>query len=120
MNAQQVGDKLQAIVGGATFPDMERRFGAFADMGPWGDEGAVAYFATAEEATAAARAYWAALTEEERPAVDIYAGEINLHKATHGTLAGRLVWDTVAICYDAKDEERRAILAQLEDAEVDA
>lgn len=103
---------------GQAFPDMEHRFGAFADVGPEAEVSA--YFATAEEATAAARAYWAALTEEERKGIDVYAGEINLHEATHGTLAGRLVWDSVAICYDAKDEERRAILAQLEDEEVDA
>lgn len=99
-------------------PDMEHRFGAFADAGP--DAETSAYFATAAEAEAYARELWNGLTEEERPAVDIYAGEINLHEATHGPLAGRLVWDTVTIIYDAKDEARRAILAELEDGEVDA
>ncbi len=104
-----------------TMPDMEHRFGAFADAGPFGDEGLpTAYFATAAEAEAYARELWNRLTEEERPAVDIYAGEINLHEATHGPLAGRLVWDTVTITYDAKDEARRAILAELEDEEVAA
>ena len=49
---------------GQAFPDMEHRFGAFADVGPEAEVSA--YFATAEEATAAARPYWAALTEEER------------------------------------------------------
>ena len=100
-------------------PDMDHRFGAFADAGPFGDEGEPgAYFATAAEAEAYARELWNGLTEEERPAVDVYAGEINLHEATRGPLAGRLVWDTVTITYDAKDEARRAILAELE--EVDA
>ena len=101
-----------------TMPDMEHRFGAFADAGPEAEVSA--YFATAAEAETYARELWNGLTEEERRAMDIYAGEINLHEATHGTLAGRLVWDTVTVTYDAKDEARRAILAQLEDEEVDA
>lgn len=99
-------------------PDMGHRFGAFADIGPEAETSA--YFATAAEAEAYARELWNGLTEEERRAMDIYAGEINLHRATHGTLAGRLVWDTVTITYDAKDEARRAILAELEDEEAEA
>ncbi len=88
---------------GLAFPDMEHRFGAFADRGPEGEPGA--YFATREEAIEYARALWDGMTEEDRRATDVYAGEINLHIATHGTLAGRPVWDTVAIFYDAKAEE---------------
>ena len=83
------------------FPDMEHRFGAFADVGP--DAEIAQYFATEEEATAAAREIWAGLTAEERRGTDVYAGRINLAK-----VEGRLVWDTVAVFYDAKAEEARA------------
>ena len=86
---------------GLARPDMDHRFGAFADVGP--DATIAEYFATAEEATIAAREIWARLTDEERMGTDIYAGEINLHAVN-----GRLGWDTVTICYDAKDEARRA------------
>lgn len=102
-------------------PDMNHRFGAFADAGPFGDEGLPgAYFKTSIEAEAYARGLWAAMDEDTRRRTDVYAGEINLHEATHGPLAGRLVWDTVTITYDAKDEARRAILAELEDGEAEA
>lgn len=102
----------------AAFPDMTHRFGAFADVGPEATESA--YFATKAEAIEHARSLWDGMTEEERRMTDVYAGEINIHEATHGPLAGRLVWDEVAIFYDAKDEARRAILAELQDEEVDA
>lgn len=103
---------------GQAFPDMEHRFGAFADVGPEAEVSA--YFATEAEAIEYARSYWQGLTAEEREGIDVYAGEINLHKATHGTLAGRLVWNEVRITYDAKFEERRQMLAELDDEEVDA
>ena len=104
-----------------TFPDMEHRFGAFADAGPFDIDGVpTAYFTTAAEAEAYARGIWAAMDEETRRRTDVYAGEIDIHIATHGTLAGRMVWNEVDISFDAKDEERRAILAELEDEEVDA
>ena len=83
---------------GLPAPDMDHRFGAFVDVGP--DAEIAQYFATAEEASAAAREIWASLTAW---GTDIYAGEINLHAD-----GSRLVWDTVAICYDAKDEARKA------------
>lgn len=102
-------------------PDMNHRFGAFADAGPFGDEGLPsAYFKTSIEAEAYARGLWAAMDEETRRKTDVYAGEIDLHDASHGIGAPRFVWDSVRIIYDAKDEERRAILAELEDEEVEA
>lgn len=88
---------------GLAFPDMEHRCGVFADAGPEGERSA--YFATRSDAVEFARALWKGLTAEERRATDIYAGEINLHRAYSGPLTGRLVWDTVAIFYDAKAEE---------------
>ena len=84
---------------GRAFPDLEYRFGAFADIGPEAEMSV--YFKTAAEAEAYARGYWAALSEEARRGTDVYSGEINIHAVN-----GRLGWSEVAITYDAKAEER--------------
>ena len=86
-------------------PNMEYRFGAFADIGPEAES--AAYFATAEEAIAYARGMWAGLDEEARRGTDVYAGEINIHRVHYPWGMGT-AWDSVKVLYDAKDEERRA------------
>lgn len=80
-------------------PDLEYRFGAFADTGL--DEGDAVYFKTAAEAIAYAQGCWSGLDMEARRRTDVYAGEI-LFKEVNG----RLGWSEVAVLYDAKKEVR--------------